>query len=186
MKITKKHTKITIEGSDLESTYGVYIILIKNVNKKPTHYYIGQTGDAKYISARSAFYRIAAHLGYSTSTQNQIFKAIVEDQDFGNNDNREVRKKVEAWLKDKTLEIHFYKTADFEFLKEGKGEFPENHKVHTNKRRVTLALETALLHELEKKKANLTRMNKDSGLVTYKKFEDQLENAREIIKDLNL
>jgi len=186
MNITQKHTKITIPGSDLESTYGVYIILIKNAKEKPTHYYIGQTGDAKHISARSAFYRIAAHLGYSTSTQNQLFKAIVEDQDFGNHDNREVRKKVEAWLKDKTLEIHFYKTADFEFLKEGRKEHAKNHENHTDKRRVTLALETALLQELEKKKTNLTRMNKDSGLVTYKKFEDQLKNACEIIKQLEL
>jgi hypothetical protein len=185
MNITKKHTQITIKGSDLESTYGVYIILIKDANDEPTHYYVGQTGDAKHISARSAFYRIAAHLGYSTSTQNQIFKAIVKDQEFHDTDNRNVRRKVEAWLKDKTLEIHFYKTDDFEFLKEGKEEHPENHEKHTIKRRITLALETALLQELEKT-SKLIRMNKDEGLVTYSKFEDQLENARLIIKELGL
>lgn len=185
MTITKKHTQITIKGSDLKSTYGVYIILIKDALEIPTHYYIGQTGDAKHISARSAFYRIAAHLGYSKSTQNQLFKGIVKDQNFHNDDNREVRKKVEAWLKDKTLEIHFYKTDDFEFLKEGKEEHPENQKEHTLKRRVTLALETALLQELEKT-SKLVRINKEEGLITYTKFEDQLENAQLIIKELEL
>jgi hypothetical protein len=181
------HSHITIKGSDLVSTYGVYIILIKDAKGKPTHYYVGQTGDAKHISARSAFYRIAAHLGYSKSTQNQLFKGIKEHLEFPDHtENREVRKQVEAWLKDKTLEIHFYKTAEFEFLQEGKEEFPKNHDKHTENRQETLALETALLQELENKKTNLTRINKDTALVTYKKFEDQMEKAKEIIKDLGI
>lgn len=184
MNITNKHTQITIKGSDLESTYGVYIILIKDAKEKPTHYYVGQTGDAKHISARSAFYRIAAHLGYSKSTQNQLFKGIKDHLEIPDDaESREVRKKVEAWLKDKTLEIHFYKTDDFEFLKEGKEEFPDNHKNHTEKRQKTLALETALLQEL-KKTDRLKCMN--NSFITYKDFQSQLENAREIIKELKL
>ncbi|MCC6701918.1 MAG: hypothetical protein IT221_10370 [Fluviicola sp.] len=178
------HSHITIKGSDLVSTYGVYIILIKDASDKPTHYYVGQTGDAKHISARSAFYRMAAHLGYSTSTQNQLFKAIKKllliKDDL---DNREVRKQVEAWLKDKTLEIRFFKTADFEFLQEGKDEFPENYKIHTDKRQETIALETALLQELEKT-TNLVRMNKSS--MTYKDFEKAIPRAKEIIKTIGL
>lgn len=184
MNVTKKHTQITIKGSDLESTYGVYIILIKDANDKPTHYYIGQTGDAKHISASSAFYRIAAHLGYSKSTQNQLFKGIKKHLKIKDDvENREVRKKVEAWLKDKTLEIHFYKTADFEFLKEGRKKHPENHSDHNDKRRVTLALETALLQELGKS-TKLVCMNKSN--VTYIEFEGKLDDAREIIKELEL
>src|SRR5690554_2757169 len=180
MTITKKHTQITIKGSDLKSTYGVYIILIKDALEIPTHYYIGQTGDAKHISARSAFYRIAAHLGYSKSTQNQLFKGIVKDQNFHNDDNREVRKKVEAWLKDKTLEIHFYKTDDFDFLKEGKKEHPKNHKEHTIKRRKTLALETALLHELEKT-SKLVRINKEEGLIRSEEHTSELQSRPHLV-----
>lgn len=71
-----KHSHNTINGLDLESTYGVYIILIKDVSGKPTHCNVGQTVDAKHISARPAFYHIAAHLGCPTRTIEPIFEKI--------------------------------------------------------------------------------------------------------------
>ena len=149
------HSQISNKGSDLESTYGVYIIFIKDKNDNPIYFYVGQTGDAKHISARSSFYRIAAHLSYTKSTQNQIFKAIVTKtklsetkkyEDLEKQEKREVRKKVEAWLKDKTIEMLFYKTADFEFLDEEK---EDNQKLHLDLRKQTLALETALIQVVE-------------------------------------
>ena len=56
----------------------IYIIRLQYQNKY-YHYYIGQTGDRFYRTARPAFRRLAGHLedkGYST--QNQLYKAIAK------------------------------------------------------------------------------------------------------------
>ena len=70
------HYKIHIEGKQFEKHYLIYIIRLKYQNKY-NHYYIGQTGDRFYRTARPAFRRLAGHLedkGYST--QNQLYKGI--------------------------------------------------------------------------------------------------------------
>lgn len=183
--IPTPHSHISINGSDLESTYGDYIIFIKDASKNPIYFYVGQTGDAKHISARSSFYRIAAHLSYTKSTQNQIFKAILKEtaickveeyEGLKKQEKREVRKKVEAWLKDKTIEMFFYKTADFEFLDEEK---EDNQKLHLVLRKQTLALETALIEVIEDTKKYGDCLNELK--ITYKNFEGQMENARMIV-----
>lgn len=173
-----EHSQITIKGTDLQSAYGVYVVLIKDQEK--TFYYVGQTGDAKYISARSPFYRIAAHLGYSTSTQNQVYKALSEQLGIDLFDSRKAREEMENWLADKKLDIHYFKVDDFEFL----DELMEEHKQeHTDKRRKTLALETALLQELEGKKG-MVRLNKNA--VSYSQFRSAVPQAQEIIQILGL
>lgn len=182
--IATKHSQITIKGSDLASTYGVYLILIKDNNdpKAIRLCYIGQTGDAKHISARSAFYRIAAHLGYSKSTQNQVFKAVVKHLGLHEKmDNRLVREKVEAWFADKTLDIHFYKTDDFEFLEESDDRKHKNYGIHKDKRRKTLILETALLHVL-KDRDDVKLMNESLRSVTD--FGEGIEEAERILGEL--
>lgn len=173
-----EHTQIIIKGTDLQSAYGVYLVLIKDQGK--TFYYVGQTGDAKYISARSPFYRIAAHLGYSKSTQNQVYKALSNHLKIDFSEPRKARGEMELWLVDKTLDIHYFKVDDFDFLDESKDE----HKhLHSDKRRKTLALETALLQELHGKK-KMIRLNSNSK--SYSHFHDATPQAQEIIQFLGL
>lgn len=165
------HSHITIKGSDLVSAYGVYIVLIKagSIN----YCYIGQTGDAKYISARSPFYRIAAHLGYGKSTQNQVYEGLKKAL------NLSTKKEMENWLADKTVDIHFFKTDDFEFMIDT----PANKETHTYKRRRTLVFESALLHEL-KERNGFTLLNQNH--MPYKDFENAIPRAKEIMKKIGL
>jgi len=60
---------INIEGSLLQSFYTVYLIQIENTKENDVYYYVGQTGNAKIITARSPLYRIGGHLlPYSKSS----------------------------------------------------------------------------------------------------------------------
>lgn len=165
------HSHITIKGSDLVSAYGVYIVLIMDQTKN--YCYVGQTGDAKYISARSPFYRIAAHLGYGKSTQNQVYEGLKKELMLS------TKKEMENWLANKTIDIHFFKTDDFEFMLESKA----NKKTHIYKRRRTLVLESALLQEL-KEHQELTLLNQNH--MTYKDFEEAIPKAKEIMKTIEL
>ena len=70
--------ELNLDGKEqLKSMYSIYIIVLKNGNNK--YFYIGQTGDRNYISARSPFLRLTGHLDKrESSTQNQLYKGIVE------------------------------------------------------------------------------------------------------------
>lgn len=165
------HSHISIKGSDLVSAYGVYLVLIKD--KETTYCYIGQTGDAKYIAARSPFYRIAAHLGYAKNTQNQVYEGLKKAIKLS------TKKEMENWLVDKTIDIHFFKTDDFEFMIDT----PANKQTHTYKRRRTLVLESALLQVL-KEKNGLNLLNQNH--MPYKDFEKAVPRANEIMKTIGL
>ncbi len=68
-------TKIRIEGDALASAYAVYIIELSHNGKQ--YFYIGQTGDSHYITARPCFRRLVGHLeNKNRSTQNQIYKFV--------------------------------------------------------------------------------------------------------------
>lgn len=168
-----EHINITIEGKHLSNAYGVYIIIIQGKNEESPYYYVGQTGDAKVISARSPFYRVAAHLGYRKSTQNQVYEGLKKSLKI---EGENSRWEMEQWLDDKTINIHFFKTDEFKFLKE------DDRSTHTKNRRKTLALETALLQELLVKVGKEAVLNK--SYITYKKFEDEIPQAKKILKNL--
>lgn len=165
-------TLIEVHGNWLTSAYGVYIIEI-TYNKKDKYYYVGQTGDAKAISARSPFYRIAAHLGYSKNTQNQVYEGLKEKLDIKS------RKEMEDWLANVNLKIHFFKTDDYQFCDEREGseafkKFKQDK--HLPLRRKTLALETALLQTIQDKKYKI--LNK--SFTTYRKYKDAVDQAKQI------
>ncbi len=94
---------------------------------------------------------------------------------------RLVREEVEAWFADRTLDIHFYKTDDFTFLEEGEDRESEEHTMHTEKRRKTLVLESALLSLLGESN-DLVVMNKSA--VSFKDFGGGNEAAKAILKEL--
>jgi hypothetical protein len=129
---------LEIKGELLSSAYSVYVVEI--TNHSSNYYYVGQTGDAKVISARSPFYRLAAHLGYSKSTQNQIYRGLQSKLGLSN------REEMEKWFFTSTLKMHYFKISDFTFL----DALNESHLAsHHTLRRKTLIYETALIRELK-------------------------------------
>jgi hypothetical protein len=68
-------TIIELQPEWFKMGYYVYIVLIQYKSKK--YFYIGMTGDRKYKTARSPFYRMGGHFSQlKSSTQNQIIKGL--------------------------------------------------------------------------------------------------------------
>ena len=74
-----KKNKIVIDGKEqFKQAYLIYIIEIDH-NNSDKYYYIGQTGDRNYKSARPPFLRLAGHLStQEKTTENQLYKGIAE------------------------------------------------------------------------------------------------------------
>lgn len=159
------HDYIAIHGSLLQSKYGVYIIHVLH-QSAGAFYYIGQTGDAKVISARSSFYRLAAHLGYHKSTQNQVYEALKKKTGISD------RYELEKWLSQAEIRMYFFKVEDFvPMIKTD-----ENNEKHHTKRRKTLALETALLETGKRKGKILLNATGKS----YKDYQGSMDKAEQI------
>jgi hypothetical protein len=111
---------LTLEGWHFKRQYLLYIIEITHGNDN--HYYVGQTGDHNYITARPAFRRLAGHLeDVGRSTQNQIYRylavevlkfpeAAKKDMNFDD----EIKQAVEKYLVDSTIRMHVYPLQPFE------------------------------------------------------------------------
>jgi hypothetical protein len=186
----KDQSSLIIHGKDLISAYAVYVVIIMDIKAHRKYIYVGQTGDAKHLSARSSFYRMAAHLGYSKSTQNQIYRGLVKVNEFSSNNienesNRIYREKMELWLADKDIISHRFKLADFEFLEDNVPRSHKNYQTHTSKRRQTLKVETALLQKLKNiQSSKLILLNE--SLMTFKQHKEGNHVANQIINLLKL
>lgn len=120
-----KNFKIKLDGYFLQSAYVVYIIeLIYTDN---IYYYIGQTGDNHYITARPALRRLVGHLeNKNRSTQNQLYKFIAyhilelpkrdKKEDFTPNEKMD----IEQVLSQSIIEMHVYPLETFDL---------ENHTI---------------------------------------------------------
>jgi hypothetical protein len=74
--MTNDFYKIEIEGRQFKSAYLVYLIKLSS-DIHGQYFYVGQTGDRNYLSARPAFRRLAGHLSdHGNSTENQIYRQI--------------------------------------------------------------------------------------------------------------
>jgi hypothetical protein len=164
---------LEIKGELLLSAYAVYVIEI--INKKAKYYYVGQTGDAKVISARSPFYRLAAHLGYSKSTQNQIYKGLSSKLSLSS------RGDMEKWFRTATIRMHYFKTNDFAFLDSAiEGHLALHHKL----RRKTLIHETAVIKKLGVKYSDRL-LNR--AKVTYREIDISSDRfSRKVFRKLGL
>lgn len=68
-------TIIELKPEWFKSGYYVYIVAIEYQAYK--YFYVGMTGDRKYATARSPFYRMGGHFTQlESSTQNQIIKGL--------------------------------------------------------------------------------------------------------------
>jgi hypothetical protein len=113
--------KITLklEGHHFKRQYLLYIVEISHENDK--HYYVGQTGDHNYTTARPAFRRLAGHLeDLGGSTQNQIYRYIAEIvlgfSEAGQKNSKfdeKIKLAVEEYLVDSTITMHVYPLQPF-------------------------------------------------------------------------
>jgi hypothetical protein len=145
------NSKINIEGRQLKSVYAVYVIEL--IHKDDKYYYIGQTGDANYISARPLFSRIGGHLeNTKRSTQNQIYKFIIKKlgisvpsgaKDYA----REDKAKVEEFLFRSHITMHIYPLIEFNYML--------TKEEHRSRRNQVLELEKQIIHLFEQANKNI-------------------------------
>lgn len=110
---------VELSGVQFRRAYLLYVIEICHDQKG--YFYVGQTGDNKYITARPAFRRLSGHLGDTgKSTQNQVYRYIATDI-LGYEEARgktafseEVKQAVEDFLVDSTVRMHVYQVCAFD------------------------------------------------------------------------
>lgn len=152
-----KSYKITIEGEQFKKSYLIYVIKIHN-EKHGSFFYVGQTGDRNYLTARPPFRRLAGHLeDRKKSTQNQLYKGIVEqileiDAEGKDNYSDITKNTVSKFLEKSTIEMLVFSIIDFNELIE-KNEHKENVKYIEN-------VEKHLIQKLLQAKGSKNVLNK--------------------------
>lgn len=107
---------IELSGAQFQRAYLLYVVEVCHDEGK--YYYIGQTGDNKYTTARPAFRRLAGHLQDSSgSTQNQVYQYIASNI-YGYAGRGEfperLKQQVEEFLVGSTVRMHVYKVEPFD------------------------------------------------------------------------
>jgi hypothetical protein len=110
--------RIELPGSQFRRAYLLYVIEIRH--GKEQYFYVGQTGDNNYITARPAFRRLSGHMDDTgQSTQNQVYRYIATDI-IGHKAATSkasfpegVKQDVEDFLVDSTVLMHIYKVKPF-------------------------------------------------------------------------
>lgn len=112
---------IKIEGYQFEKNYLLYLIEIDFVNSNGKYFYIGQTGDRNYITARPAFRRLAGHLNdQGWSTENQVYRQIavkilgIEKAGKRGSFDQLTKNRVNDFLNNSTVKMHYYPIQSFE------------------------------------------------------------------------
>lgn len=104
---------ISLEGRIFRRQYLLYVIEL--INDGHRYYYVGQTGDRRYITARPPFRRLMGHLeDIGQSTQNQLYRFIAADlllisdarQKVAFSEN--IKQRVEDFLVSSTVHMHVY------------------------------------------------------------------------------
>jgi hypothetical protein len=175
-----KNFKIKLEGDYLQSSYAVYVIEL--IHQGEQYYYIGQTGDNHYISARPAFRRLTGHLeNKNRSTQNQIYKYIAyEILKFRKRDKKEdfeidEKAQIEKWLAASTLEMSVYPLEVFDFH--------ASKEEHTTKRRATQEFEKQVIQLFIQEGKPLINKSRPKAKEAGVHYEEQLDN---IIQDFDI
>jgi len=110
--------RIELPGAQFRRAYLLYVIEIRH--GKEQYFYVGQTGDNNYITARPAFRRLSGHMeDTGQSTQNQVYRYIAAGI-LGHRVARSkasfperVKQDVEDFLVDSTVLMHIYKVKPF-------------------------------------------------------------------------
>jgi hypothetical protein len=110
--------RIELPGTHFRRAYLLYVIEI--LHGRERYFYVGQTGDNNYVTARPAFRRLSGHLeDIGQSTQNQVYryiaadilghKAAISKTSFPEG----VKQDVEDFLVDSTVLMHIYRVKPF-------------------------------------------------------------------------
>jgi len=151
--------EITIGPDWITSGYYLYVVRIDYKQKQ--YFYIGQTGDNHYHTARAPLYRIGGHFAKGTSTENQIVKYFKSK--ILENDN-ETPFELEQKLKKSSLKYKFWKICDYD---------PTDDKVteHKAKRMLVQAIEHYIIHKLQDRKELVVFNKKVNGKYSKSKLE---------------
>jgi hypothetical protein len=111
--------RIELPGAQFRRAYLLYVIEIRH--GKQQYFYVGQTGDNNYVTARPAFRRLSGHLDDTgQSTQNQVYRYIAtnilghEEAISKASFPEAVKQDVEDFLVKSTVLMHIYKVKLFE------------------------------------------------------------------------
>jgi hypothetical protein len=110
--------QIELPGAHFRRAYLLYVIEIRH--GKEQYFYVGQTGDNHYLTARPAFRRLSGHLADTgRSTENQVYRYIatnilghegaVSQISF----SEAVKQDVEDFLVGSTVLMHVYRVKPF-------------------------------------------------------------------------
>jgi len=110
---------VEIPGQQLRRAYSIYVIEVIKGNH--SFFYVGQTGDNKYTTARPPFRRLAGHLeDAGQSTQNQLYRYIaVEELGIVGASRKEAfpefpKQAVEDYLAEATVRMYVYRVRPFQ------------------------------------------------------------------------
>ena len=109
---------LELQGEQFRRAYLLYIVEICHGKEK--YYYVGQTGDNRYITARPAFRRLAAHFeDTGNSTQNQVYRYIAEtilgilEPDHKKALSIAVKEQSEGYLVNSLIRLYAYEAQPF-------------------------------------------------------------------------
>lgn len=170
---------LEIDGKYLKSSYSIY--LIELIAPDGNYYYIGQTGDKVYNSARSPFRRISGHLvDINSSTQNQLYR-FVSKLALKKEINRSVsltpneKGLIEDYITNSMIKFYSYPLLDFDFN--------QSMTIHKQKLKKIVLAENSVIQLFEKMEMNLININRPTRQFIGNDFDELLT---EIKKDLNL
>lgn len=111
--------KIEIDGRQFEQAYLVYVVKLRS-QIHGDFFYVGQTGDRNYLTARPAFRRLAGHLSdQGNSTENQIYRQIafkilnIESASKKQAFNQQTKDKVSNFLSNCKIEMFVHPLSKF-------------------------------------------------------------------------
>jgi len=115
----KDFFKIEIDGRQFKTAYLVYIVKLTS-KTRGDFYYVGQTGDRHYITARPAFRRLAGHLSdQGHSTENQIYRQIavkilgIDKASSKQTFDQQTKDRVSEFLSECKIEMFVHPLANF-------------------------------------------------------------------------
>lgn len=150
--------KIEIDGRQFKTAYLVYIVKLKS-KTHGDYYYIGQTGDRNYESARPAFRRLAGHFSdQGHSTENQIYRQIavkilgIQEASDKQKFEPKIKESVTNFLTQSKIEMFVHPLVDFLSNTD-----PDSHKTN---RMLTEKIENELLNYFKKQFGEERLLNK--------------------------
>lgn len=151
---------LELSGKHFQRQYLLYIIRLSHGDD--TYFYIGQTGDNNYVTARPAFRRLAAHFEEGgRSTQNQVYRyigreilKIKEAENRNSVFSEQTKQSIEEYLVESIVRMHAYALEPFSAK--------STDEEHSQKRRKATELEKHVIYTFHKNNKRLMNKTKSS------------------------